>query len=206
MFKRALHLPAKPQETFFLWGSRQTGKSTLLRSTYPQATWIDLLNTDQFIRYTQRPSLLREELSRAPKGTFVVIDEIQKVPLLLDEVHWLIENAGIRFGLCGSSARKLRRGHANFLGGRAIRYELFGLVSAELGDQFELEKILNRGYLPRHVNSENPKRLIQSYVQDYLKEEIAAEGLVRSLPPFSEFFSLSGPLGYGACELLDDRA
>ena len=189
MFQRALKLPATPQETFFLWGPRQAGKSTLLHASYPRAAWIDLLNTDQFIRYTQRPALLREELLRSPKGSFVIIDEIQKVPPLLDEVHWLIENAGIKFGLCGSSARKLKRGHANLLGGRAVRYELFGLVSAELGDRFELEQILNRGYLPRHVVSENYRRLTQSYVQDYLKEEIAGEGLVRQLPPFSNFLS-----------------
>jgi predicted AAA+ superfamily ATPase len=102
-------------------------------------------------------------------------------------VHWLIENRGIVFALCGSSARKVRRGHANLLGGRAVRYELTGLVSTELGDDFDLVRALNHGFLPRHYLAEQPARRLRSYVDDYLKEEILAEGLVRSLPPFATF-------------------
>jgi predicted AAA+ superfamily ATPase len=102
-------------------------------------------------------------------------------------VHWLIENERRVFGLCGSSARRVRRGHANLLGGRAVRYELSGLVSAELGREWDLIHAVNYGYLPRHYLAESPERLIRSYVQDYLKEEIVAEGLVRSLPAFSTF-------------------
>src|SRR3989338_5747782 len=126
MIKRKLELPLKPQESFFLWGPRQSGKSMLLKALYPDAIWYDLLKTDLYIRMLEKPSLLREELlyRKAPKKTFFVIDEIQKIPLLLDEIHWLIENAGFVFCLCGSSARKLKRGHANLLGGRAIRHEL----------------------------------------------------------------------------------
>jgi uncharacterized protein len=189
LFKRALVLPAKSKESFFLWGPRQVGKTTLLRDTYPDASRVDLLMSDEFIRYTQAPQLLREELIADPSVRFVIIDEVQKVPLLLDEVHWLIENRGMAFALCGSSARKVRRGHANLLGGRASRYELCGLVSTEIGKEIDLVRLVNHGFLPRHYSSEHPEMLIRSYVTDYLKEEIAAEGLVRNLPAFSSFLS-----------------
>lgn len=181
-----LRLPARPRESFFLWGPRQTGKSTLLKATYPGATWIDLLKSEEFTRYAIHPERLREELFARP-AELVIIDEIQKVPALLDEVHWLIENGRAVFGLCGSSARKVRRGHANLLGGRAIRHELFGLVSRELGTDFDLERMLNHGYLPRHYLSASPRHLLRAYISDYLKEEIAAEGLVRRLPAFAAF-------------------
>ena len=191
MFKRRLVLPPLPKESFFLWGPRQSGKSMLLKATYPDAIWYDLLKTDLYIQLTEKPSLLREELlaRQAEKNHFVVIDEIQKVPALLDEVHWLIENTGFVFGLCGSSARKVRKGHANLLGGRAVRYELFGLVSAELGHEFDLVRMVNHGYLPRHYLSTTYEKLLRSYINDYLKEEIAAEALVRSLPAFSNFLT-----------------
>jgi predicted AAA+ superfamily ATPase len=108
---------------------------------------------------------------------------------LLDEVHWLIENRRAVFALCGSSARKVRRGHANLLGGRAERYELHGLVSAELGDRFNVVQALNHGYLPRHYLATDARPLVRSYVDDYLKEEVAAEGLTRNLPCFASFLS-----------------
>jgi uncharacterized protein len=189
MFRRALHLLTRPTDTFFLWGPRQTGKSSLLRKTYPSATWIDLLRTDDFVRYRLRPAILREELLDASPSRIVVIDEVQKVPALLDEVHWLIENRGLRFALCGSSARRVKRGHANLLGGRALRYELLGLVSSEIGQDFDVVRAANHGFLPRHYLSDRPGMLLRSYVNDYLKEEIAAEGLVRNLPAFSGFLS-----------------
>jgi predicted AAA+ superfamily ATPase len=126
----------------------------------------------------------------------VIVDEIQKVPALLDEVHWLIENRRTAFALCGSSARKLRRGQANLLGGRALRYELHGLVSDELGGDFDLVRSLNHGYLPRHYLTEAPRRLLQAYVDDYLKEEVAAEGLTRNLPAFADFL-VAAALGDG---------
>jgi predicted AAA+ superfamily ATPase len=189
MFKRSLRLSASGTETFFVWGPRQTGKSTLLRQTYPDAWWVDLLKADEFRRYVERPELLRQELVAAPRPGQVVIDEIQKVPALLDEVHWLIENHGLHFALCGSSARKVKRGAANLLGGRAIRYELHGLTATELGRDFDLDRLLNHGYLPRIYTSERYSQLLTSYVADYLKEEVAAEGLVRNLPVFSEFLN-----------------
>jgi predicted AAA+ superfamily ATPase len=189
MVRRALALPPRPEESFFLWGPRQTGKTSLLRDTYPNAVWIDLLRTDDVIRYGSRPAFLREELLAQPRGALAVIDEVQKVPALLDEVHWLIEHRGLVFALCGSSARKVRRGHANLLGGRAVRYELTGLVSAELGREFDLVRALNHGFLPRHYLADQPARRLRSYVDDYLKEEILAEGLVRNLPPFAAFLA-----------------
>ena len=109
------------------------------------------------------------------------------MPALLDEVHWLIENRGLHFALCGSSARKVRRGAANLLGGRALRYELHGLTADELGDEFDLSRMLNHGYLPRMYEADRPARRLDAYVVDYLKEEVAAEGLVRNLPAFSGF-------------------
>lgn len=191
MLNRKLHLPSQGEETFFLWGPRQTGKSTLLKKCYPDALWIDLLKADEFRRYLDNPELLRQELPSQGDMPFVVIDEVQKLPALLDEVHWLHENRKIHFALCGSSARKVKRGHANLLGGRAIRYEMFGFIAEELTKEFNLIRILNHGYLPRIYLSKQPKRLLNAYVANYLKEEIAAEGLVRNLPVFSNFLNLA---------------
>ncbi len=189
MFQRLLALPEPGTETFFLWGSRQAGKSTLLRQRYPDAVWVDLLKADEFRRYVSRPEQLREELEAAgpDPSRQVVIDEIQKVPTLLDEVHWMIENRGLRFALCGSSARKVRRGAANLLGGRALRYELRGLTAGELGESFDLDRMLDRGYLPSIYESGGHRRRLDAYIADYLREEVAAEGLVRNLPAFSDF-------------------
>jgi predicted AAA+ superfamily ATPase len=193
MFKRALALPSPGSETFFLWGPRQTGKSTLMREEYGDGRWVDLLKADEFRRYVARPELLRQELAAdAPgPGCQIVIDEIQKVPALLDEVHWLIENRGNQFALCGSSARKVKRGAANLLGGRAIRYELHGLSAHELGRDFDLDRMLNHGYLPRIYQAGRPTRMLDAYIADYLKEEIAAESLVRDLPTFSNFLDVA---------------
>ena len=151
MLKRSLHLPSPGTETFFLWGPRQTGKTTLLQSTYPDAVYIDLLKAEEYRRYLNNPEYLRQEILSRDETPFVVIDEVQKLPILLDEVHWLHENRNIHFALCGSSARKVKRGHANLLGGRAIRYEVFGLVSSELSSDFELNRLLNTGALPRII-------------------------------------------------------
>ena len=191
MFKRALKLPRAGRETFFLWGPRQTGKSTLLREAYGdrRCLWIDLLKSEEYRRYLARPELLRQEAgSLSPAGDRqIVIDEIQKVPALLNEIHWLIENRGLHFALCGSSARKVKKGAANLLGGRAVRYELHGISACELAESFDLDRLLNRGYLPRIYGARQPNRLLDAYIADYLKEEVAAEGLVRNLPAFSNF-------------------
>lgn len=193
MLKRAIKLPPSGTETFFLWGPRQTGKSTLLKQVYPDALWVDLLRNEVYRRYLQNPEALRQELA-AQSAKQVVIDEIQKVPALLDEVHWLLENTPTQFAMSGSSARKVRRGAANLLGGRALRKELFGLTAAELGTKFDLGRMLNQGYLPRIYLSDRPKPLLDAYVSDYLREEIAAEAIVRNVPAFADFLN-SAALG-----------
>ncbi len=189
MYKRSLKLPEAGTESFFLWGPRQVGKSTLLRQTYPDGHWLDLLKNEEYQRYTTRPERLRLELEElSPTSGFqVVIDEIQNVPALLNEVHWLIENRGTHFALCASSARNLRRGGINLLGGRALRYELLGLTSGELGKEFDLGRLLNHGYMPRMYASNRPRRLVDAYVADYLRQEIANEARIQSLPMFSNF-------------------
>jgi uncharacterized protein len=186
--RRLLRLPDAGTESFFLWGPRQAGKSTLLRACYPDALRIDLLQTEVLHKYTVAPHALREELLQSGER-FVVVDEVQKVPALLDEIHWLIENRNVHFALCGSSARKLKRGHGNLLGGRASRFELFGFSARELGASFDLCRMLNHGTLPRIYHSARPVRLLHAYVADYLKEEVMDEGLVRRLPPFSGFLN-----------------
>ncbi|MCY4512611.1 MAG: AAA family ATPase, partial [Bdellovibrionales bacterium] len=192
MYRRQLILDKKPSRSFFLWGARQTGKSSLLKVSYPNAFFIDLLHTEKLIRYKKEPSLLRQELSSPHfKNKFVIIDEIQNVPELLNEVHWLIENKNIVFGLCGSSAKKLKKGHVNLLGGRADRFELFGFVSSELKADFSLIDILNNGYLPGIFSVKNPKRALKSYCDDYLKEEIAHEGFVQNFSIFNDFLEIS---------------
>jgi predicted AAA+ superfamily ATPase len=189
-YKRALVLPKVGTETFFLWGPRQAGKSTLLHTTYPDALWIDLLKTDEYRRFMQNPELLREVI-KYNKASFIVIDEIQKVTALLNEVHWLLENSAVHFALCGSSARKIRKGNANLLGGRGITHELYGFSAYELGKDFELDKMLNNGYLPVFHSAAKPERIQSAYVSGYLKDEIAAEGLVRNLPGYSQFLNMA---------------
>jgi len=191
---RLLKMELPVGQSAFLWGPRKTGKTTYLRTTFPNSRVYDLLKTDLFLEFVKRPFLLREQLLAAsPKQLQepVIIDEVQKVPQLLDEIHWLIENKGLRFILCGSSARKLKRGKANLLGGRAWRCELHPLVSAEVAD-LDLLQALNRGMLPRHYLQEEYHRSLQAYVRDYLKEEVFDEGLTRNIPAFSRFFEAMG--------------
>lgn len=191
MYSRLQQFFGRNNESCFLWGPRQTGKSTLLKKLFPNAPYYDLLLADEFERLIRHPELLREELLAASrhKGP-VIIDEVQKIPQLLDEIQWLIVNKNISFILCGSSARKLKRGSGNLLGGRALRYELYPLVSKEIPD-FDLLCALNHGLLPRHYLSSDPSRLLQAYIGEYLKEEIAAEALTRSVPTFSRFLEIA---------------
>ena len=182
MYKRNLDLPASGTETFFLWGPRQAGKSTLLKHQYADGLWLDLLKADEFRRYVANPEFLRQEIEATEfdPNRQIVIDEIQKVPALLDEVHWLIENRGLSFALCGSSARKVRRGGANLLGGRAVRYQLHGLTARELSADFDLTRLLNHGYLPRMYDNARPARLLDAYVADYLPQASQAKSGCRA--------------------------
>lgn len=173
----------------FLWGPRRVGKSYLLRHLFKDAVYIDLLKSDVFLEYTGDPAILRHRYSDS-KCSLIIIDEIQKCPQLLDEVHWMIENLSKKFILTGSSARKLRRSHANLLAGRALRKNLQPLCSDEISD-FELEQIFISGLLPPHFLAKQPVDLIRSYVSDYLKEEIAAEAAARNLQAFTNFLKVA---------------
>lgn len=190
MLERILKLEEVQSDSLFLWGSRQTGKSTLLKRLFPGARYYDLLKSDIRMAFQLRPSQFREECMMLDEGELVIVDEVQKVPALLDEVHWLMENKRLRFILSGSSARKLRRSGANLLGGRALRSTLFPLVSAEIPD-FNLNRALNNGMLPRHYLVENPASRIQAYLGDYLQQEIVEEALVRRLEAFSRFLQVA---------------
>lgn len=178
------------EDSIFFWGARQTGKSTMLKKTFPNARFFDLLKSDEYTRLNLRPALLREECEMMDEGELVIIDEVQKIPALLDEVHWLITNRNLRFILCGSSARKLKRCGANLLGGRAVRKILCPLVSAEIPD-FDIDKALNNGMLPRHYLTDDATRRIEAYVGDYLQQEIVAESIVRRLDSFTRFLQVA---------------
>jgi len=182
--KRLLELKLGPGRSAFLWGPRRVGKSYWIRTAFakPGDDVIDLLKTDVFAEYASRPALLRERWS----GRRTILDEVQKVPALLDEVHWLIENRGAQFLLTGSSARKLRRGHANLLAGRALRHELGPLSAVEI-DGFDLDRALLSGLLPPHLLSDDPAADLRGYIADYLAEEIAAEAATRNIPAFADF-------------------
>jgi predicted AAA+ superfamily ATPase len=173
-------------ESLFLWGARQTGKSTLLKALFPKSLYFDLLLSDVFERLQRNPSLLRETIIGTDPSGPVIIDEIQRIPALLNEVHWLITNKHVQFILSGSSPRKILRSGANLLGGRALRYELYPLVYKEIPD-FDLMRALNHGLLPRHYLSKNPEKLISAYIGSYLRDEIMAEAKIRNISSFSRF-------------------
>ncbi len=197
-YKRLLKMNLPKKQSAFLWGARKTGKSTFLKENFPSSPYFDLLKSDLYLSYSKEPYLFREEvlnLSKESLSHHIIIDEVQKVPLLLDEVHYLIENKNLQFILCGSSARKLRRGGANLLGGRAWGYNFYPLTSKEV-DNFSLLKVFNQGLIPSHYLSSNPHKSLKSYVNEYLKEEIQSEGLVRNLPSFARFLdSLAFSIG-----------
>ncbi|MEK7376516.1 MAG: AAA family ATPase, partial [Candidatus Margulisiibacteriota bacterium] len=194
--KRELSIKLPKKQSAFLWGARKTGKTTYLKEQYPDSLVYDFLKTDLYFDITKNASMLRERILAQDVKKLkhpIILDEVQKVPGVLDEVHWLIENNGLSFILCGSSARKLKRGHANLLGGRAWRYEMFPLVSREIGE-VDLLRALNHGLIPVHYlqNDEECRRSLEAYVQDYLREEIFAEGLARNIPAFSRFLDAFG--------------
>jgi len=188
--KRIIPLPKQTEDSIFLFGARQTGKTTALLQRYPDALYFDLLESEVKRRFMQNPEHLRRLLENKPEGTLVIIDEIQTVPELLNEIQWLIVRKHITFILSGSSARKLRRNGTNMLGGRAIPYSMYPFVSHEI-ENFDIERALHNGMLPRHYLSSNPWPLMQAYVSIYLKEEIQAEALVRNLASFSKFLEIA---------------
>lgn len=193
MFKRYTSLEDTNTDSIFLFGARQTGKTTLINELFPDAPKYDLLDTTTFERLQRNPSLLRQELQMLPADTLVVIDEIQQIPILLNEVHWLIVNKNLRFVLSGSSARKLKRNGANMLGGRALKNVLFPLVSKEICD-FDVVRAIHYGMIPRHYLAPNPNvlwRRMQAYITVYLREEIKAEALVRNLATFNKFLEVA---------------
>ncbi len=190
MYVRKLQLENENNDSVFLWGARQVGKTTLLENQYPNARYYDLLQSTEFERFFRRPSLLSEELETAKEGELVIIDEIQKVPQLLDEVHRLIHKKNLRFILSGSSPRKLKRIGANLLGGRALKKTLFPLVSSEIPD-FDILKAVNNGMIPRHYTVNNPWERFRAYIGVYLNEEIREEAISRKLNSFSRFLEVA---------------
>jgi len=200
MYKRLINIDLPENQSAFLWGARKTGKSTYLKTRFKESIYIDMLLSDTYIKYLRAPERLREELSAIGSENIkgpVIIDEVQKIPQILDEVHWLIENRGISFILSGSSARKLKRGKANLLGGRAWRYLMLPLTSKEIGE-FRLLEVLNNGLIPSHYLNVNFRKSLKAYIQDYLKEEIFDEALTRNIPAFLRFFE---SMGYSHGEL-----
>jgi len=185
--RRILQLaPLLAMKSFFLFGPRATGKTTLIRQQLAEtATIIDLLDSRYFLRLSSAPHELESIIAAAP-ADIIVIDEIQRIPELLNEIHRLIESQNLTFLLTGSSARKLRRGKANLLAGRVWSAGMFPLIYQEIID-FNLERYLHYGGLPAVYLSEYPEEELDAYVNTYLKEEILAEGLIRRLPPFSRF-------------------
>jgi len=192
MFTRSLARPASP---FFLFGPRGTGKSTWIREVFDDAYVVNLLPADAMLRYERSPALFRAEVLARPARQWIVVDEVQRVPRLLDEVHFLMEEKGYkRFALTGSSARKLKRGAANLLAGRAVLRKLFPLTSKEMDFSVSTDQLLRYGSMPMSVTANDDQAreaFLRAYVTTYLSEEIRAEGLVRNLGSFSRFLEVA---------------
>lgn len=183
---RRLDLKAiSSKKSIFLFGPRSTGKSRLLKNDFPQSQYLNLLDSELFLSLSQQPKLLESYIVKKKSGP-LIIDEVQRIPDLLNEVHRLIEENGQKFILTGSSARKLKRGQANLLAGRAWTAHLFPLTWAEL-KKFDLERHLFFGGLPNVALSDEPTEEMKAYVDTYLREEIQAEGLIRKIPDFNRF-------------------
>jgi len=188
MFTRLLPVP---EQSIFLFGPRGTGKSTWIRQHFPSAVLYDLLDTAEALRLSRDPNMLFREVHMLPPGSWVVVDEVQKVPELLNEVHRLIETKHLRFVLSGSSARKLRRGGTNLLAGRAHVEHLFPLVSAETGFALKIPDALVHGTLPTALIGADPQSYLASYAQTYLQEEVRAEALTRNIGHFARFLEVA---------------
>ena len=184
-------LSAPVGQSFFLFGMRGAGKSTWAKRLLPTARRIDLLDEGLFQAYLREPGLFANELRTLPRGATVVVDEIQRLPSLLNEVHRFIEDERMRFVLLGSSARKLKQAGTNLLAGRALHRQMFPLLPQELGRDFKLAEVLRHGSLPVIWAAPDRREALESYVQMYLKEEIQAESLVRNLPGFARFLPVA---------------
>ena len=184
-------LQKPPKSSFFLLGMRGTGKSAWVKNAYPKAKRFDLLIESEYQAYLAQPHLFAEELNKIQSGSWVVIDQVQRLPNLLNEVHRAIEEQKLKFALLGSSARKLRQSGVNLLGGRALLRTMHPFLPQELGKDFDLERALRFGSLPLIIMSEDPKEQLQAYVELYLKEEIQAEAIVRNLPGFARFLPIA---------------
>ena len=190
MYKRIFDIENKLDEGMFLFGARQTGKSTLLKERFKGAIYYDLLNPRVRRAFKMNPNSLWEALQDKPAGTLVIVDEIQKVPELLDIVHSLMVEKGLFFILSGSSSRKLKRSGANTLGGRAIPETLYPLVWPEVTD-FQIDRAVQNGMIPRHYMVEDATKRLSGYVKVYLDEEIREEGEVRELDAFERFMEVA---------------
>jgi predicted AAA+ superfamily ATPase len=184
MYARIISYPQ--DNSFFLFGPRSTGKSTWVQNEFQSALLIDLLKASTFNRLTAQPDRLERMI---PEGfsDWIIIDEIQKIPPLLDEVHRLIEKKNLKFILTGSSPRKLRRGGVNLLGGRALTLGMYPLTATELKNDFDLKKALTHGLIPLAYMAKDPRDFLESYIQVYLQEEIVQEGLIRNIGSFVRF-------------------
>ncbi len=186
MLKRRQTFEDLGQDSAFLWGARQTGKTTLLKELFPDSIYIDLLLNSEFLKFNRQEDLLRQIVEANKPAKPVIIDEIQRLPHLLNDVQWLMTNTDTQFILSGSSPRKILRSDVNLLGGRALRHELYPLVYPEF-DKFDINKILNFGSLPRHYLSKNPKKLLSAYIGSYLQDEIISEAKRRNVQAFTRF-------------------
>jgi predicted AAA+ superfamily ATPase len=190
LIKRQIKLPSK---SFFLLGPRGTGKSTVIREQVKIDLTLDLLKSTVYLPLVRNPSLLAELTGHLKEGDWVFIDEVQKIPALLDEVHALYEEKHLNFALSGSSARKLRRGGANLLAGRALQAYMFPFVFIEYNGLASIEEAIEWGTLPLVVtDSKNRKETLSAYVETYLKQELIEEGLIRKLDPFVRFLEAAG--------------
>ena len=190
VFERSIGKPLESRKSFFLFGPRGTGKTTWLKHRLPEALFVNLLQSEFYNRLTANPGHLRQLVPPGHTG-WTIIDEVQRIPALLNEVHDLIETRELRFVLTGSSARTLRRKGVNLLAGRALTYRMHPLTVAEQGDAFNLRDSLQLGHLPARFSESDPGKYLKDYVQTYLREEVMQEGLTRNIGHFSHFLEVA---------------
>ena len=190
MFKRVLKLQLEGTSSIFLFGPRGTGKTSYLKTHLKDALYLDLLDFSTYNFLRADPSRLENLIAPGYKG-WIVIDEVQRIPELLNEVHRLIEHKGFKFVLTGSSARSLRKAGTNLLAGRALTYKMHPLIIQEIGDKFDIKEVVKYGLLPSVINHADPKKYLESYVQTYIREEVVQEGLTRNIGSFTRFLEVA---------------